>query len=343
MKIAHGLFTWQDGRAALEACLRSTAGIVDEVIIAEGLIEGVPDLGLPWHSDLTWMVGADYLPARVPISSKEARGVGLAPWGTLSAACNWILGTAARLGCEWLLYVDGDQELHNGGQLRAWLESYEGDAFPIPRQDLVRHPCPWQCVRVPAIRRYVAGCYVVEMTSGELRHLTLDEVPDGDVFKDAPWISHHPERRPPWRRHQRLGQLETILEPPPPALSLLPPPLMVEVSPMGTTETGAPEWYCPGCGARYFGPGICQAGHTPQEIIHDDENFPPSGTVGPEAQAATSGDAAPAAEEPEAAPDPPPAPPATFADTPEDTAPGPTPLEQLKTLLAQAHELAARL
>ena len=40
------------------------------------------------------------------------------------------------------------------------------------------------------------------------------------------------------------------------------------------TSPVAPAWYCPGCGQRYFGPGLCSIGHPPTELFHDDEGFP---------------------------------------------------------------------
>lgn len=214
--IAHGLFTWQDGRVALEASLRSTAGFVDHVLIADGLIDGVPDEGLPWVSNLDWMPAAEYLPARVPIST-HGPWQGAAPWETLSSACTWILQTAKMLGADWLLFIDADQELHGGEYLHAYLQAWRGDAFPIQRIDGPGPPnvCPWQLIRVSAFRRYVSGCYVLERENGE--HVNL--VPPGHeglpLYERRPWISHHPERRPPWRINNRLGKLETVLEPPP--------------------------------------------------------------------------------------------------------------------------------
>lgn len=207
LRIAHGLFTWQDGREALEACLRSTAGVVDELIIADGLIQGVDPAGLPFLSDLGWLVDADYLPAHVPISAKE--------WRSLSAACTWILHQAKMLQCDWLLFVDADQELHQPELLRTYLEAYPGDAFPISRVDNgTKRAVPWQLVRVGAFERYVAGCFVVEHKHFGEMSLAPEGMPEL-APADAPWLSHHPERRPPGRYKHRLGDLEVILEPPP--------------------------------------------------------------------------------------------------------------------------------
>lgn len=219
-RIAHGLFTWQDGRTALEASLRSTAGIVDEVIIADGLIQGVDPGDLPWLSDLSFLSTASYLPASVPVSGKEWRG--------LSAMCNFILETARERGCEWVLFVDGDQELHDGARLREWLRSWPADAFPISRVDNGRpHPCPWHCVRVGAFHRYLAGCWCLEHRRLGPVSLVPDRVAPM-LPPSAPWLSHHPERRPPKRQAvTRLGQLEVKLEPPPDGVSALPVPSLL--------------------------------------------------------------------------------------------------------------------
>lgn len=308
LSIAHALFTWQDGRVALEASLRSTAGVVDHVLIADGLIDGVPDSGLPWLSDLSWLQDADYLPASVPVNGKQ--------WRTLSDACTWLLQKANMLGADWLLFIDADQELHNGDRLRAWLERWEGDAFPILRQDPGnRHGCPWQCIRVSAFTRYVAGCYVIETTAGDVVSLVPDGLPPTMDFKQAPWISHHPERRPQWRVKHRLGALETILEPPPPAPALQIPPLMLQSAAMDetTTTAGPPPFYCPACGTRYFGPGVCENQHEPTELDRDPDVPLPLNSPPPlDPESATTPEPAPASEP--AATDPP---------TPEASEPAP--------------------
>lgn len=220
MRIAHGLFLWQEPREVLEPCLRSTAPWVDEIIIAEGLIEGVPDLGLGMHSDLAWLAEpSDFLPDHVHISSRAGRsGTGYTPWPTLSKACTYLLDKARSLQIDWLLYVDADQELHNGEALRRHLEAWPGETYPLRRAepDGRQMMVPWQAVRVEAFARYVSGCYIVERQDGSRVNL----VPSTDTshhywLPSAPWLSHHPERRPPWRRHQRLGSLEAVLEPPP--------------------------------------------------------------------------------------------------------------------------------
>ena len=215
--VAHGLFLWQEDRPTLEACLRSVTPWVDRTIVAEGRIDGVPDLGLGDHSDLRWLADpSDFLPERIEISSHGA-WPGQAPWPTLSAACTWILQTAARHGVDWLLYIDADQELHNGHHLKEVLGYATADTFPIRRAEPtgIQMECPWQLIRVAAFTRYLAGCYIVETTGGKKRNLVPDSLdPHHFHHPGFPWISHHPERRPPWRRQQRLGEFETLLEPP---------------------------------------------------------------------------------------------------------------------------------
>lgn len=259
MEIAHGLFTWQDGRTALEASLRSTAGYVDHLLIADGLIQGVDAGGLPPFSDFSWLDanhGHDWLPAEIPTSAR--------PWPTLSEACTWLLRTARSLGCEWLLFVDADQELHNAAALRDHLEGWRGQvAYPIARADPGGlHACPWQCVRVPAISHYVAGCFVVELTDGQVVSLVPAGPSPPVLNAHAPWISHHPERRPPGRQSHRLGNLETVLEPPPPGV----PTLHLPSHLIGSRAMGEASHYCDQCGERYDGPGVCDNGHPAAEI-----------------------------------------------------------------------------
>jgi hypothetical protein len=295
--IAHGLFTWQDGRPALEAALRSTAGYVDHVLIADGLIDGVPSSGLPELSDLSWLPQAGYLPMsrgnrrEHPLSDRDP-WVAAHRWPGLSAACSWLLDRARYVGADWLLYIDADQELHGGQYLHEWLSGWDGDAFPIQRIDGPGPPvaCPWQCVRVAAFKRYVAGCYIVETASGTVVDLAPRGSTPEPLWEYRPWISHHPERRPPWRRDHRLGSLETILEPPPPGVEPLRPGRNLlqsaamdveqpaaETQSAGSAASGseavsvvqAPAYYCPGCGKRYFGPGTCTNQHAAIELERD--------------------------------------------------------------------------
>lgn len=35
-----------------------------------------------------------------------------------------------------------------------------------------------------------------------------------------------------------------------------------------------PAFYCPGCGTRYFAPGLCNVNHPPAEIIPDPDMIP---------------------------------------------------------------------
>jgi hypothetical protein len=272
VRIAHGLITWQDGRDALEASLRSAAPYVDHTIIADGLIDGVPDLGLPWHSDLAWLAeDHDWLPASIPISS-HAAWPGLRPWPTLTRKAQWVMDAARRLGCDWLLVLDADEELHNGEQLRDWLDGWGEPAFPIERQDgPSRIKTPWHLVNLHRVARYRHGLGVVDLAEGgDPVWLVSDGTAEEFSYRDAPWISHHPERRPPRRRHLRLGAYETKLEPLPDARPLQLPPIVRESAEMvEVVSSRPPQWYCPGCGLRYFGPGNCTSGHGPIELAQD--------------------------------------------------------------------------
>ncbi len=319
LSIAHGLFTWQDGRPAVEAALQSTAGIVDHVLIADGLIHGVPDLGLPHLSEFSWLQDARYLPPYVPINAKE--------WTSLSMACSWLLERARVAGADWLLFIDADQELHNGELLQPWLEEWRGDVFPIPRQDSAsnRIVAPWQLIRVAAFRRYVSGCYVLEHMDGRVLSIVPEGPPPETLsrYLRVPWISHHPERRPPWRYHHRLGELETILEPPPSNRVVIAPSELIQLPRMSeptpeeepVTEPAAPDpevaastppvlpaYYCPGCGTRYFGPGTCVNQHAAIELERDPSVAVPSDSAGadecppkaPQGAAGSEADTAPA-------------------------------------------------
>lgn len=289
MRVAHGLFLWQEPRSVLEPCLRSTVPHVDEVIIAEGLIEGVPDLGLAPHTDLAWLAEpSDWLPEHIWISSHENDG-GILPWSSIAAACDWILAKARALHCDWLLFVDADQELHEGESLKPWLADLgQWPVAPLGRRepDGKAMPVLWQLLNVHAVRRYLSGCHVVELASGPKVSL----VPPGPLSywpvgaPAVPWLSHHPERRPPWRRSMRLGAYENLTEPPhPPDLRpFVFPPILAPVSASDTSAADpAPAYYCPACGARYQGPGSCANNHPPTTLEHDPNTPLASGDADP--------------------------------------------------------------
>lgn len=361
IRVAHGLFTWNDGRTPLEACLRSTAGFVDELIIADGLIDGVPANGLPWHSDLRWLAEAAWLPGRVPIATKQ--------WRSLSAACTWILEQARRLECDWLLYVDGDQELHGARYLREYCDAHRGQvAAPIPRVDPgMVHSCPWQLVNVNKIRRYVAGCFVVETPDGGRLSLSPNHDTRCPMPDYGPWISHHPERRPSFRVLQRLGELETVLEPPPHDTACLQLPGEGVSSPVVSGIASEPTWICTACGRRYQAPGVCQVEHAPIELrpvadveagttvesagaapnpapaepqpaVVDAPSTDPQGEIGG-ASTTAQPEPVPAADQ---APPPPPPPPTAVAVA-DPGPPEPTPVERARDLIRQAFDILTTL
>ncbi len=368
----------------LEPCLRSTVPFVDEVIMTEGLIEGVDPQGLPEHGDISWLAEpSSWLPERIHISSHEASQM-MTPWSSIAAACNWILHKAQALEIDWLLLIDADQELHSGERLRDWLAAIPDNyAAPFRRseQNGIQAAAPWQLVNPRLIRRYVAGCYIVETIDGHTRSL----VPPGEIplwpAGQAPWTSHHPERRPPWRRGNRLGAVEALTDRQtveglqPFALCSILAPVSETATETTAGDAGLPAWYCPGCGTRYQAAGTCANGHPPLELLLDPE-MDASGAGGTADAEPT--DAAPqTAAEPEATPadltapdspqetvaEPPPEPPVeptvstddepavAAADTPTEPEPvaepvagvEPTRLEQIKNLLSQAGDLLAQL
>lgn len=378
MRIAHGFFFWQEPRSVLEPCLRSTVPYVDELILSEGLIEGFPDLGLAQHGDVGWLAEpSDWLPAHIHISS-HFNDAGQVPWPSIAACANWILGKAKQLEIDWLLNIDADEELHEAHDLRVRLEALPAGTVCIPLRRLEANgnqaPCPWKLVNVHRLDRYLNG-HVVRLDSGE----TVDLVPPGPVeLWPGPWLSHHPDRRPPWRRAGRLGDYENVTDPIiREGLQPLPLPAIFAVVSEAASESvdaAAPAWYCPGCGSRYQGPGICANGHEPLELLIDPEMAPAANTTDsaeseaapePSPDAATedaevapgsndgseaeapSASVPPAAAEagadgeaeppPDASPDEPAAAPA------EGPAGQPPLLEKAKGLLAQAAELLAQL
>lgn len=310
--------TWQDGRSALEASLRSTIPYVDEVLVAEGLVEGVPDVGLSPHSDLRWLADPeiDWLPEHIWICSRQGPKVegiprqvivdtpdgpkeitvwrqrlieapGVAPWLTISAKMNWLLAEAKRRNCDWMLLLDADEELHNGHHLRLYLESYDAGAaaFPITRRELGRVTrTPWHLVRTEWVRRYLRGVTVCELADGRIVDLLSDSLESTGAISQEPYITHHPERRPPWRQAIRLGEYEHLEAYPEGTVRLILPPIGVNV-PVVNTAAVTPEWYCPACGARYFGPGTCSIQHPPTELEHatpDDGGDPAAEVSEPE-------------------------------------------------------------
>lgn len=214
VRVCAGVITWQDGPALANAA-RSLAGCVDEIAVADGLIDGVDPEGLPWYSPL-----ADL---RAVSGHVETR-----LWRSQAEMRQWTLEEAGRLSCDWLIVVDADEQLHDGTMLRGYLDTVAGaPAAPLPvgctvtpggRLDggpLVQARC-WQRWRLLQVEewRYAYGATVFEDTSG--RTVELDSAGYGsDVPPGVPYLTHHPELRPERRQRIRLRHfVEPRLDPP---------------------------------------------------------------------------------------------------------------------------------
>lgn len=268
MRIAAGVITWRDGDELLIRCLNSVGPFVDELVLVDGLIAGV---------DTT-------LPAWTPLERFERAGVHVERiyGATQARKRNVLLGAARRLGCDWLLQLDADERLENGPLLRLFLHATDGDCFPIPfaYDELVCRSLGWKCLRVERWRECVArNGYMIDR-AGRLRDLSAPDTIDRAELSVLPWISHHPDERDGARAAIRLGELEHELEPAPPGAAEMPPvnfhaarllqPARDHDANGGTamTETAQePSYYCPECGARYHGPGKCENGHPPADVV----------------------------------------------------------------------------
>lgn len=271
MRIAAGVITWRDGDELLIRCLNSVGPFVDELVLVDGLIAGV-------ETDL---------PAWTPLERFERAGVHVERvyGATQARKRNVLLGTARRLGCDWLLQIDADERLENGELLRPKLAALPAgaDYFAIPFQfdELVLRPLGWKCLRVDRWRECVArNGYMIDR-AGRYRHTSSLEGIDASTLSSSPWISHHPEERTGPRSAIRLGVIEHELEPAPPGAEEMPPvnfhaarllqparELDASNGGNGMSDTPAePTYYCPECGARYHGPGKCENGHPPADVV----------------------------------------------------------------------------
>lgn len=263
VKIAAGICTWQDGRA-LEACCASLRGAVDQLLLADGLIDGVDPQGLlpltPLEQ-LQWAAGL----SGAPFEIEQRR------WPSQSKQRDWTLQTARRLGCDWLLVIDADEQLANPQQLRPWLQAWQFDAFPIPFYFDDRSqaaPAAFKCLHVPHWRRYVCQGNMLENLRGETVQVIGQNRWADALAEKMPQLRHRPELRPEGRRSLRLSELEVQLEPYPPDVKVwlepvYAPALLRPGSLEQAAADGTPLWYCPGCGRRYAGPGSCTAQHPP--------------------------------------------------------------------------------
>ena len=323
--------------------------------MTEGLIEGVDPCGLPAHGDISWLaLPLPWLPERIHISS-HANEIGVTPWPSIGACANWILAKARQLDVDWLLNVEADEELHDASDLRARLAALPAGTLSVPLARVepsgVIAACNWKLLNARLVARYLNG-HVVELHDGR----RIDLVAPGQIdIWPGPWLSHHPERRPPWRRHIRLGDYENVTDPiireglhPLPVSSMV-----ASVSEIAADETaGVPAWYCPGCGARYHASGSCAWGHEPLALLLDPDVAAPAEagattTSGGADATVTLSEAAPESVEtaepaPDASPEPLPEPPPAEAEAAAAPA-EPTTLDKAKEHLHAAFDLLAQL
>src|SRR5271154_5029890 len=118
LKLCAGITTWQDG-PALDNAVQSLQGVVDEIVFADGLIDGIDADGLPPFSELEHL-------------RSFTEHIAQRRWPTQSIQRQWTMNKARELGCDWLLTIDADEELVNGTALRNWLRVWGWDAFPLP-------------------------------------------------------------------------------------------------------------------------------------------------------------------------------------------------------------------
>ena len=152
-RVCAGIICWQDG-PALQNALASVALVVDELVVVDGLIDGVDPQGLPWYSplaDLTfWTPNVE---------------VGL--WRSQAAKRTRTLQMAQSLACEWLLVLDADEEFHQGeitplAQLLAEAPiSYPAVWLPVPG-----HGISTRLLRTSRFRRYLTGAHTLEDHEG---------------------------------------------------------------------------------------------------------------------------------------------------------------------------------
>ena len=268
MRICAGIITWQDGDA-LDNCIASIRHVVDEIVIADGLIDGIEADGLPPLSapHIAQLYGSG------AVRSFESQR-----WPTQSAMRTWTLEQARSLGCDWLLAIDADEELRNADALRPWLEVWRFDAFPLPfyfTDVHAAHPAAFKCLHVPDWRRFVAQGSILENQAGENVAVNGQNMWVGAREAGMPYLVHRPELRPLERQSIRLSEREVALEPYPENVKawlepVYAPALLSADGAIASMEEaarcGMPIWYCGGCGRRYAGPGNCTTEHAPLSL-----------------------------------------------------------------------------
>lgn len=262
MRICAGIVTWQDGDALTNA-IASIRDVVDVVVLADGLIDGL-------ETDLPPTSPREQLERHNPDAWVSQR------WPSQSAQRQWTLDQAKAFDCDWLFAIDADEQLVNPQALRPWLEVWGWDAFPIPfyfSDGKQACPCGFKLLHVPYWERYVCQGSMLENTRGETVQVIGQTWWTHAKERKMPYLIHRPELRPAERQSIRLSEHENRLESYPPNMKAwLEPthaPLLLEAvgghvaSLEEAARLGLPLYYCPGCGRRYAGPGICETQHPP--------------------------------------------------------------------------------
>lgn len=196
-RVCAGIICWQDG-PALQNALASVALVVDELVVVDGLIDGVDPQGLPWYSplaDLTfWTPNVE---------------VGL--WRSQAAKRTRTLQMAQSLACEWLLVLDADEEFHQGEITPlAQLLAEAPISYPAVWLHVPGHGISTRLLRTCRFRRYLTGAHTLEDHEGATVALSEENSWPGH---GGPWIEHSPQLRPEGVRQTiRMGQLSPSLE-----------------------------------------------------------------------------------------------------------------------------------
>lgn len=247
MRIAAAVTCWQDVDSVTET-LRSVAGRVDRVYLADGLIAGVPDLGLRDTTDLPAAVTdlADVIVRR--------------GWSSQSVQRQALLDLARGDGCDWLLAIDSDETLEEcGWTLRETLDGYPAAAYPLlvlttDPADHAPRVHPHKLLHIPSWGGYASmGCH---LSSRDGRIVTLDG--GAATVMDGLWLLHDPGRRRGRRGRLRLSEHEAVIESHPAAAAVWTQPTPPPPCPDG-------RWCCPCCGRRYPHAAVCAAQHSPTQ------------------------------------------------------------------------------
>jgi len=264
VRICAGIISWQDG-PALENAIRSVFDVVDEIVVVDGLIDGIEADGI---APLTDREELQDLVFRYGIRFEQGR------WPSQSAQRQVTLEHARLAQCDWLLAIDADEELRNRDALRPWLQVWRWNAFPLPfyfTDEHAAHPAAFKALHVPDWKRYVAQGSILENQAGEVVQVNGQNLWHHARESGLPYLVHRPELRPEARRSIRLSEHEVQLEPYPENVkawlepvyvpALISPDSELVCSMEEAARLGIPVWYCPACGRRFAGPGSCSTQH----------------------------------------------------------------------------------